>query len=47
LFPYEYFLRPKLKLLGQADSLTTIIHEDFRFTLHAPPPVAGTFPAYT
>src|SRR5437588_12932607 len=48
LFPYEYFLGVELKLLGQADSLTAIIHEDFRFALLVPLSESGAFlMAYT
>lgn len=33
LLPYEDFLGAELKVLGQADGLTAIVHEDFRFAL--------------
>src|SRR5580692_12348587 len=33
----EYFLSVELKVFGQANSLATVIHEDFRFAMHGPP----------
>jgi len=37
-FPYEHFLRAELKFLRQADGLTAVVHEDFRFALQCAPP---------
>jgi len=38
LFPYEYLVRRELKLLGQADGLTPVTHEDLCLALHVRSP---------